>query len=95
MNAPFRGLHFVPYTICLLPLTLFVVTMSADDIHARPKNIEIRWNSAALQGVRDARMGAPMAARALAIVHTCMYDAWAAYDQHALGTQLHGALRLR
>jgi hypothetical protein len=50
-------------------------------------------NNAALQGVRDAKMGAPMAARALAIVHTCMYDAWAAYDERAVGTQLREALR--
>ncbi|MGB8475635.1 MAG: vanadium-dependent haloperoxidase [Candidatus Acidiferrum sp.] len=34
-----------------------------------------------------------MAARALAIVHTCIYDAWAAYDEKAVGTQLSGALR--
>jgi hypothetical protein len=34
-----------------------------------------------------------MVARALAIVHTCMYDAWAAYDEHAIGTQLQEALR--
>jgi len=34
-----------------------------------------------------------MSARALAIVHTCMYDAWAAYDERAVGTQLGGALR--
>ncbi|MGH9510563.1 MAG: vanadium-dependent haloperoxidase [Terriglobales bacterium] len=34
-----------------------------------------------------------MAARALAIVHTCMYDAWTAYDDRATGTQLAGALR--
>jgi hypothetical protein len=53
----------------------------------------IPWNNAALQGIRDAKMGAPMAARALAIVHTCMYDAWVAYDEHAVGTQLRGALR--
>src|SRR6202048_5459482 len=34
-----------------------------------------------------------MVARGLVIVHTCIYDAWAAYDQHALGTQLGGGLR--
>jgi hypothetical protein len=34
-----------------------------------------------------------MVARALAIVHTCAYDAWAAYDDRAIGTQLGGALR--
>jgi hypothetical protein len=59
----------------------------------RVSNISIPWSSAALQGVRDAKLGAPMAARALAVVHTCMYDAWAAYDETAVGTQLGGALR--
>jgi len=34
-----------------------------------------------------------MVARALAIVHTCIYDAWAAYDNRAIGTRLGGALR--
>lgn len=53
----------------------------------------ITWNNAAVHGVRDSKMGAPIAARALAIVHTCMYDAWAAYDERAVGTQLRGALR--
>jgi hypothetical protein len=53
----------------------------------------IWWNSAALQGIRDAKLGAPVVTRALAIVHTCMYDAWAAYDERAIGTQLRDALR--
>jgi hypothetical protein len=34
-----------------------------------------------------------MVARALAIAHTCMYDAWAAYDHKAVGTRLGGVLR--
>jgi hypothetical protein len=34
-----------------------------------------------------------MVARALAIVDTCMYDAWTAYDERAVGTQLQGVLR--
>ena len=29
----------------------------------------------------------------MAILRTCMYDAWAAYDERAIGTQLGGALR--
>jgi hypothetical protein len=57
-------------------------------------NVVLRWNAAALQGVRESRLGPPMVARALAIVHTCMYDAWAAYDRLAVGTRLGGALRL-
>jgi len=61
---------------------------------ATQRNLVLKWSGAALQGVRDAKMmGAPMAARALAIVHTCMYDAWAAYDERAAGMQLRGALR--
>lgn len=34
-----------------------------------------------------------MAARSLAIVHTAMYDAWAAYSSRALGTRLGSGLR--
>jgi membrane-associated phospholipid phosphatase len=56
-------------------------------------NVVIQWNNAALQAVRDSKIGPPMVARALAIVHTCMYDAWTAYDDRALGTQLGSSLR--
>ena len=38
-------------------------------------NVVVQWNVAALQGVRDSRIGPPMVARALAIVHTCIFDA--------------------
>jgi hypothetical protein len=34
-----------------------------------------------------------MVARSLAILHTCIYDAWAAYDPSAVGTRLGGELR--
>src|SRR5438128_6691120 len=60
---------------------------------SRDASVAVRWNNAALQGVRDSKIGPPMVARALAIVHTCIYDAWAAYDNVALGTQLGGSLR--
>jgi TAT (twin-arginine translocation) pathway signal sequence len=56
-------------------------------------SVVLRWNSAALQGVRDSKLGPPMVARALAIVHTSVYDAWAPYDNHATGTRLGDALR--
>ena len=42
------------------------------------------WNAAALAEVRLGRLGPPVVARALAIAHTCMYDAWAAYHPSAL-----------
>jgi hypothetical protein len=71
----------------------FLLQTSARPSPPPPRNIVIQWSNAALQGVRDAKLGAPAVARALAIVHTCMYDAWAAYDERAMGTQLGGVLR--
>ena len=53
----------------------------------------ILWDASAMQGVRDAKLEAPIVARALAVPCTCTYDAWAAYDNNAVGTQLSGALR--
>ncbi len=56
-------------------------------------NVVLQWNNALLQAVRDSKMGPPMVARALAIAHTCMFDAWAAYDTVAVGTRFGAALR--
>jgi hypothetical protein len=53
----------------------------------------ILWDQAALQAVRTTRPGPPIVARDLAIVHTAMFDAWAAYDPVAVGTRLGGKLR--
>ena len=65
------------------------------DRHRDP-TVVVHWNEAALEEIRSGIprvMGPPMAARALAIAHTCMYDAWAAYDDKAVGTRLGDALR--
>lgn len=53
----------------------------------------VRWNEATLQAIRILQPPMPVAARALAIVHTCMFDAWAAYDPVALGTRFGASLR--
>jgi hypothetical protein len=63
------------------------------DVLASGDSVVLLWNEAALQGVRDSKLGPPMVARALAIVHTCVFDAWAAYDHQAVGTRLGAALR--
>jgi hypothetical protein len=60
---------------------------------AQEPNVVVRWNNAVLQGVRDSKIGPPMVSRALAIVHTAIFDAWANYDRVAVGTRLGGALR--
>lgn len=56
-------------------------------------SLVILWNEAFLRGVRASKLGPPMVARALAIAHTCIYDAWAAYDDRAVGTVLGSSLR--
>lgn len=57
------------------------------------ETIIVRWNATVLDAVRNSTLGPPMVSRALAIIHTCMFDAWAAYDAKAIGTQFGGALR--
>jgi hypothetical protein len=60
---------------------------------AEPQTIVGEWNCAALVEVRlsrPLRNGPPMVARALAIAHTCMYDAWSAYDTIAVATTASG-----
>ncbi len=57
------------------------------------QTIVVTWSGATLHALRTTRVGPPIGARALAIVHTAMYDAWAAYDQRAVGTRLGRTLR--
>jgi hypothetical protein len=58
-----------------------------------PTTIVAQWNSALLDAISVGAFGAPIVARAIAITHTCMFDAWAAYDATAVGTRLRGSLR--
>jgi hypothetical protein len=51
------------------------------------------WDEACLQGIRDTKPGPTVAARALAVVHTAMFDAWAAYDARAVPTRPHRGWR--
>jgi hypothetical protein len=60
---------------------------------ARPgDSVVLRWNAAFLQAVRESKLGPPMVARALALLHTCVYEAWAAYDHKAVGTRFGSSL---
>ena len=89
MDRGFIG-RIVPRRITLLPVT---ATFVASVLLASTASATVvsDWNNAALAEVRLSkalRNGPPMVARALAIAHTCMYDAWAAYDPVAVGTVL-------
>lgn len=70
--------------VCLFSLA--ATTTQAD-------SIIVYWNEIALRAVRNGTLGPPMVSRGLAIMHTATYDAWAAYDEKAVGTRYGGALR--
>jgi hypothetical protein len=55
--------------------------------------VVVQWDNAALQAIRDTRPGPPIVARALAILHTAIFDAWSAYDPVAIGPRLGSSLR--
>ena len=74
--------HLLGFVVVLAPLSL---------CHA--DTIVVRWSDTTLECVRQSRIGPPMVARALGIVNTCVYDAWAAYDPRAVGTRFGGNLR--
>lgn len=77
----------------LLPVSLFLCASLSHASDWQKAKLLVSWNAAALHATYGQKPGALIQVRALAIVHTCMYDAWAAYDEHAAGTQLAGALR--
>jgi len=56
-------------------------------------NAAIQWDNAVLQAIRNVGMGPTPASRAIAITHTCMYDAWATYDAVAVATRPNGIPR--
>jgi hypothetical protein len=56
-------------------------------------NAVLVWDEAVLHGIRATKPGPTIAARALAVAHTAMFDAWAAYDDRAMPTVPHSAWR--
>jgi hypothetical protein len=76
----------IPAIVCVATLSLAGPPPTA---HAAADNAVLKWNGAAIEAVRQSRLAPPAVARALAIVHTCMYDAWAVYDPVAGGVHYH------
>jgi hypothetical protein len=50
-------------------------------------SVVVAWNQQVLDAIKETRTGPAIAARALAVVHTAIYDAWAAYDPVAVDTR--------
>jgi hypothetical protein len=78
-------------TLAVGPIPL--ATGPAAKAEASSDNVVLQWDQAALNAIINTRPFPTVAARALAVVHTAIYDAWAAYDPVAVGTRLGAGLR--
>jgi hypothetical protein len=56
-------------------------------------NVALKWSEQTLGMIRMSSLPPTAVSRALAVVQTSVYDAWAAYDPIAVGTRLGGTLR--
>ena len=49
-------------------------------------NVALQWNDVTVFTIKTTSVAPTVAARALFVVHSAMYDAWAAYDTKAIGS---------
>jgi hypothetical protein len=91
IHAATADLHLLPLPALpigpgpLFPMAAYGPTPNDD--------VVLKWDEQTLMSIRQFKTPPPIATRALAIVHTSMFDAWAAYDASAVGTRLGGSLR--
>src|SRR4029453_16022185 len=84
--------------IILVLLLLFSVGLTAVRAGLAPAgaattssdSVVLAWNQQLLNSIKETRTGPTIAARALAVLHTAIYDAWAAYDAAAVPTMANG-----
>jgi len=75
-------------------LTLIaVLVLCLTSIAAPADNVALQWNETTLDAIRNTSAAPPVAARAFAMMHTAIFDAWAAYDEFGEGTLFGSALR--
>ncbi|HEV7863253.1 MAG TPA: vanadium-dependent haloperoxidase [Acidimicrobiia bacterium] len=91
MSSSRRVVLGLVLTLFALPLGPATATSTSTAVPG--PNPVLRWNGVLLDAIRSTTTPPTIGSRALAIVHTCMYDAWAAYDPVAVGTRLGGTLR--
>src|SRR5215212_6528602 len=82
--------------IILVLLLLFSVGLTAARVGLVPAgaatgdSVVLRWNQQVLDTIVATKTGPTIAVRGLAVVHTAIYDAWAAYDSVAVPTMANG-----
>ncbi|MCE9558308.1 MAG: vanadium-dependent haloperoxidase [Armatimonadetes bacterium] len=66
---------------------------SGATITAANRSVSYQWTGRLLEAISAVKPGPPMTARAIAMVATAVFDAWACYDAVAVGTRLGNRLR--
>jgi len=85
--------------IILVLLLLFSVGLTAARVGLVPAgaatgdSVVLGWNQQVLDSIVATKTGPTIAVRGLAVVHTAIYDAWAAYDSVAVPTMANGNQR--
>jgi hypothetical protein len=64
---------------------MMLLSVSVPAVAESGDNVVLQWNARLLEAVGHAPMAPTVTARALAVTHTCIYDAWAAHDAVADG----------
>ena len=88
---------FLPKLFLLLSSTVsifFNLPSQAIDFSLDTEDPVLLWNQATLEAISKTNMGPTPTSRALGLVNTSIYDAWAAYDPVAIGTQLGNTLQV-
>ena len=67
-------------------LSAVMPALAYNDLSDGTANVAVQWNDACVTAIKSTSTPPTVASRALAMVHTAMYDAWAAYDTTAVGT---------
>ncbi len=88
--GPAAGTNTITATSPGLPSVTFTAT-ATDPLP--PDNLVIQWNNQLLTVYLNGNIPPTVSARALGYLQTSVFDAWAAYDAKAVGTQLGGTLR--
>lgn len=88
--GPTAGINTTTATSPGLNSVTFTATATAPQ---SPDNLVIQWNNQLLLVFLNSNTLPTVSARALGILQTSVFDAWAAYDAKAVGTQLGGTLR--
>lgn len=80
-----KTLNNIALAACVFGASL-TPALGYNDLADGTANAAVQWNDQVVSAIKNTSAAPTVAARALFIVHSAMYDAWAAYDSKAVGS---------